>query len=117
MNAAARALAQSSLANGSSRAWGLTAQTCGIILLILAVLTSALAVIYVKELKRGLFNDLQGLEQVRDTLRVQTSQLLLEQNTWAAPVRIQAMAQQQLRMIVPASKDIVTIVRPNLSAK
>jgi cell division protein FtsL len=58
-----------------------------------------------------LFSELQTLEQARDTLHVKSSQLLLEQNTWAAPVRVQAMAQQQLGMVVPVSKDIVTIVR------
>lgn len=116
MNAAARALAQSSLANNSARSWVFSAPTFGLILLMLAVLASALAVIYVKELERSLFNDLQNLEQARDVLRVQTSQLLLEQNTWAAPVRVQAMA-QQLGMVVPVAKDIVTIVRPHLSTK
>lgn len=117
MNAAARALAQGSLVGGERRSWALSVHTCGLILLMLAVLASALTVIYVKDLQRSLFSELQSLEQARDTLRVQTSQLLLEQNTWAAPVRVQAMAQQQLGMIVPVSKDIVTIVRPNSSAQ
>lgn len=117
MNAAARALAQGSLANGNSRSWTFSVHTCGLILLMLAVLASALTVIYVKDLQRGLFSELQGLEQTRDSLHVQASQLLLEQNTWAAPVRVQSMAQQQLGMVVPVTKDIVTIVRPSSSTK
>lgn len=107
MNAAARALSQGSLTEG--QAWTFSTQTLGMILLLIAVLASALAVVYVKTLQRDLFSELQSAQQTRDTLHTEWGQLLLEQNTWAAPVRVQALAQQQLAMIVPTSKDVVMV--------
>lgn len=105
MNAAARALAQGSFVNVSGQAFSLSRQTLGIILLVMTVLASALSVVYVKNLDRELFSDLQTLQQARDDLNVQSGQLLLEQNTWATPTRIQSMAVQQ-GMIEPAAKDV-----------
>lgn len=106
MNAAARAL-EGSLS--SSRSWAFSAQTLGLLLLMIALLASALSIIYVKALERNLFSELQGLQQARDSLRTEWGQLLLEQNTWAAPVRIQNIAQKQLGMIVPAAKDVMLV--------
>lgn len=107
MNAASRALAQNPLITMNGRFSAISAQTWGAMLLLIAVLASALAIVYVKDLERKLFIELQGLQQTRDSLRTEWGQLLLEQNTWAAPVRVQALAQQQLGMIVPGAKDIV----------
>jgi len=107
MNAAARALSQNSLVEG--QAWNFSVQTLGMVLLLIAVLASALAVVYVKALQRELFSELQSTQQTRDTLHTEWGQLLLEQNTWAAPVRVQALAQQQLGMVVPTSKDVVMV--------
>ena len=109
MNAAARALSQNSLATIDGQAWTLSTQTLGLVLLLIAVLASALSVVYVKTLQRDLYSELQAKQQVRDSLHTEWGQLLLEQNTWAAPVRVQALAQQQLAMVVPTSKDIVMV--------
>ena len=106
MNAAARAL-EGSLS--SSRNWVFSSRTLGMLLLMMVLLASALSIVYVKALERNLFSELQGLQQTRDNLRTEWGQLLLEQNTWAAPVRIQNIAQQQLGMIVPAAKDVMTV--------
>lgn len=115
MNAAARALSQNTFVSVGARSFVLSGQTLGLILLIVAVLASALAVVYVKALNRQLYSDLQVVQQARDSLHVQSGQLLLEQNTWAAPARVQTIAQEQLGMIVPASKDIamITVSRNN----
>jgi cell division protein FtsL len=117
MNAAARALAQGSFTTSSVRPFVLSNQSLGLILLIVAVLASALAVVYVKALDRNLFSDLQTLQQTRDDLRVAAGQLLLEQNTWAAPARVQAIAQQQLGMVVPGAKDVATITIARTAAE
>jgi cell division protein FtsL len=109
MNAAARALAQGSFVNVNPRALVLSRQMLGLVLLLIALLASAVSVVYVKALDRQLFSDLQILQQTRDDLRVTAGQLLLEQNTLAAPERVQAIAQQQLNMVVPAAKDVVAI--------
>ena len=109
MNAAARALAQGSLVTINARSLWLSRQIIGLFLLLIALLASAVAVVYVKALDRQLFSDLQTLQQARDDLRVAAGQLMLEQNTLAAPERVQAIAQQQLGMVVPDAKDTVEI--------
>lgn len=106
MNAAARALAAGSWSGLSSISITISRQMIGVILLIISVLASALAVVYVEDLDRQLFSQLQTLKQQRDELHSQWGQLLLEQNTWAAPARVQAIAQQQLGMLLPAPKDV-----------
>lgn len=109
MNAAARALAEGSLVKADGGLWTLSSRTLGFILLLIVVLASALTVVYIKSLNRQLFIELQALQQTRDQLHVEWGQLLLEQNTWAAPARIQAVAQQQFNMVIPAAKDIAVI--------
>jgi cell division protein FtsL len=113
MNAAARALAQSSLSVFNTRFLVLSTQTIGIILLTIAVLASALTVVYVKDLDRQLFSQLQTLQQTRESLHTEWGQLLLEQNTWAAPARVQSIAEQQLGMVMPTTKDVVLVSTVN----
>lgn len=114
MNAAARALAQGTFATTGGRLVTLSSQMIGIILLFIAVLASALAVVYVKDLNRQLFYDTQNLKKVHEELQIQTNQLLLEQDTWSASTRIQTIAEQKLGMILPASKDMILV---SLSSK
>jgi len=109
MNAAARALAEGSLVSTASRQFILSSQVLGMILLVIAVLASAVAVVYVKNLDRQLFIELQTLKQTHDNIGVEYGQLLLEQNTWAAPARVQVIAQRQLGMGIPATKDISVV--------
>ncbi len=113
MNVAARALARGSLTWERGQRWKcqISLQTLGVILLMLAILSSALSVIYVKALQRNLYSELQSSEQERDSLKTQWSQLLLEENTWAAPVRIQTLAQQELGMQIPHTKDTVLLTQ------
>lgn len=107
MNAAARALAEGSFASTGGRTFTFSSQTLGLILLVMAVLASAVSVVYVKNLNRELFGELQNLKQTQESLRVEHGQLLLEQNTLAAPARVQTIAAKQLNMIIPATKDIL----------
>lgn len=107
MNAAARALAEESFAVTNLRMAALSARNLTISLLTIAVLVSAFAVVSVKDINRRLFNDLQSLQQTRDELQVEWSQLLLEQNTWATQARIQQIAQDNMGMVVPGSQIIV----------
>jgi|GEM_PF-186258 len=109
MNAAARALAEGTLAPAGVRTIAISSQMLGLILLVVAVLASAVAVVYVKNLDRQLFGQLQTLKQTRDGLHVEYGQLLLEQNTLATPARVQAIAQRQLGMGIPATKDISVV--------
>lgn len=112
MNAAARALTQGTFTSFNVSSLTLSSQTIGIILLIIAVLSSALSVVYVKNLNRQLFCELHTLKQTRDELHIESDRLSLEQNTWASSTRVQTIAQQQLNMTQPTSKDVVLVTLP-----
>lgn len=77
--------------------------------LILSVLVSAFCVVYVKDLERRLFGELQVLQQTRDHLQIEWGQLLLEQSTWAAPTRIQQIATRDLGMEVVTSDRVTKL--------
>lgn len=111
MNVAARALTRGSLTWEHGQSWVISLKMLGLILLTLAVLSSALSVIYVKTLQRNLYSELQSSQQEYDNLKTEWSQLLLEENTWAAPVRIQALAQQELGMHIPEMKNTVLLTQ------
>jgi cell division protein FtsL len=80
-------------------------------LLVTAMLSSALAVIYTKHLSRGLFAELQALQRVRNELNVEYGRLLLEQTTWSTHGRIEQIARTQLEMLTP-SANTVMMVKP-----
>jgi cell division protein FtsL len=76
-----------------------------------AVLASALGVIYAKQEARNRFNDLQKLTKARDDLDIEWGQLQLEQSTWATHGRVEQVARDDLRMIIPQASDL-RIVQP-----
>jgi cell division protein FtsL len=80
-----------------------------LVLLVLAVLASALGVAYSKHQSRRLFVGLQALYAERDALGVEWGRLQLEQSTLATPIRIENMARQRLGMFVPAADRIAII--------
>lgn len=109
MNAAARALNRGSWFHGSLRKMELSTESWGMLVLISLMLVSAFAVVYVKDFERRLFSELQTLQQERDSLEVEWGQLLLEQSTWATPSRIQRIANQELGMALPNTKQITMV--------
>jgi cell division protein FtsL len=111
MNMAARALTENSLTWEQGQNWVISLKMLGLVLLILAVLSSALSVIYIKTVQRNLYSQLQVSQQAYDSLKTEWSQLLLEENTWVAPVRIQALAQQELGMRVPEMKNTILLTK------
>jgi len=70
-------------------------------LLWLALTASALAVVYSTHRSRQLFHELETLKDQQYELDVEWGQLLLEQSAWAAPVRVEKMAANKLRMMLP----------------
>jgi cell division protein FtsL len=76
-----------------------------------AVLASALGVVYGKQEARNRFNELQKLTNVRDDLDIEWGQLQLEQSTWATHGRVERVARDDLRMVTPLATDL-RIVRP-----
>ena len=82
-----------------------------VLLLLLAVVASALGVVYAREQNRRLFVDYTQLQKEHDDLNVEYSRLELEQATWAETNRIDQIARGQLGMIAPAPADTVVVKR------
>lgn len=79
----------------------------GTLLLAVIVLISGLSVIYVADLNRRLFIDLQATEGTQNQLRIEWGKLLLEQSTWSTQARVQSIAQQRLGMQAPTGTQII----------
>ncbi|HET8897350.1 MAG TPA: cell division protein FtsL [Rhodanobacteraceae bacterium] len=80
-------------------------------LLLLAVLASAIAVVWARHESRVLFVKLTHLQNQRDGLNVEFGRLELEQATWAEPGRIEQVARGKLGMIDPPPNAIGLIRR------
>ena len=104
MNAAARAINQSNLFNGQLFDMQLSRQLCFVLTLLIAVLVSALAVVYTTNEHRSSFSQSQQLEQKMNRLQLQWGQLLLEQASLATPARVEELAIDKLQMRLPADK-------------
>lgn len=87
-----------------------------IFILALTVFLSALSVIYTKNWHRSLFIQVEQLQQQRDKLHTEWTQLLLEESTWASQGRIQKMATSQLNMKIPAASEMRIIKAAPASA-
>lgn len=86
-----------------------SSQFIGVGILVLALLISALGVIYAKDLNRRLFIQYQGLQRQEQQYQVEWNKLLLEQGAWSTQARIQELAQQQLNMVLPTSQKVVFV--------
>jgi cell division protein FtsL len=82
-----------------------------VLLLLIAVIGSALGVIYAREQNRRLFVDYTQLIKDHDDLNVEFSRLQLEQATWAETNRIEQVARGQLGMVTPDAASTVLIKR------
>ncbi len=80
-------------------------------IVLLAVVATAIAVVYERYRHRQLFVELTRLERERDELNIEFGRLQLEQATWAQANRIDQVARERLGMEFPAAADIV-VVRP-----
>ncbi|WP_062384221.1 cell division protein FtsL [Pseudomonas abietaniphila] len=76
------------------------------LLLFIAVLVSAIAVSYSAHWNRQLLNSLYAELSVRDKAQAEWGRLILEQSTWTAHSRIEALATDQLKMRIPNAADI-----------
>ncbi|KZC17238.1 cell division protein FtsL [Rhodanobacter sp. FW510-R12] len=77
-----------------------------LMLLLVAVLASALGVVWTRHESRVLFVNLTALQNQRDELNIEYGKLELEQATYAEPRRIDDEARQKLGMIDPRPQDI-----------
>jgi cell division protein FtsL len=79
--------------------------------LFLAVVLSAVGVVYAKHQSRKLFVELQALASEKDTMDVEWGQLQLEQSTLTTQGQVEQAARTRLGMTSPAP-DTVVIVKP-----
>ena len=82
-----------------------------LVLLLLAVLVSAVGVVWTRHESRVLFVELTRLQNERDDLNIEYGRLELEQATWAEPRRIDEDARSKLGMVSPQPQDIQLVRR------
>lgn len=109
MNAAARLVHQSGLSHHLVRIWFFSRRQLTVILLALALLLSALGIVYVTQMTRMLHASFQSNLAEKNRLTVERGQLLLERSTWIMQARIQAVAETKLGMQIPDRKSVVVI--------
>ncbi|MCY1261802.1 Cell division protein FtsL [compost metagenome] len=79
------------------------------LVLFVAVLLSAISVAYSAYWNRQLLNSLYAELSVRDKAQAEYGRLILEQSTWTAHSRIEALATEQLKMRVPDPVEIMMV--------
>lgn len=72
----------------------------------LALLASAIAVVWTKHQARTLFIQLQALTAQRDALEIEWGQLKLEQSAWATHGRVEQTARVGLQMVIPRPNEV-----------
>ncbi len=77
----------------------------------LAVLGSAVQVIYARHEARDLFVRLEKVNAERDSLEMDWGRLQLEQSYWSSHAFVERVANAKLQMSLPQMRD-VRIVRP-----
>ena len=68
---------------------------------------SAVELVLYRHQSRHLFVELQSLRQARLGLDQEWGQLLLEQATWGAEIRVEQIAVEKLGMLVPGPRQIM----------
>lgn len=76
---------------------------------VMGVLISAFAIVYVKDLNRRLAIQQQELQQAHVRLLVEWSKLLIYRSDFSKQARIEKLAVKKFNMYVPRAKDIVLI--------
>jgi cell division protein FtsL len=77
-----------------------------VLALLVAVIASALGVVWTRHENRVLFVQLTALQNQRDELNIEYGRLELEQATHAEPRRVDSEARQKLGMLEPRPQDI-----------
>ncbi|MES9993094.1 MAG: cell division protein FtsL [Candidatus Thiodiazotropha sp.] len=79
--------------------------------LVLAVLTSAMAVVYSKYLSRKHFVVLQELQADKERIGIEWGRLQLEESTLATHSEVEKRARDRLKMHLPKFDEVVVIRR------
>jgi len=81
------------------------------VLLLLAVVASAIGVVYTKHINRKYYAELQKLQLLRDQMNVEWGQWQLERSTFATSSEIERSARERLGMKQP-QKNELEVIRP-----
>lgn len=84
-------------------------QVVSVCVLMVLVVVSGVATVYVKHLSRLKFVELQTLEHQQDELQIEWGKLELEQSTWASHDRITTVAGQQLDLFMPPGDSVEVV--------
>jgi cell division protein FtsL len=109
MNAAARLANQGFLGRSWSIAIYWTKGQVSSTLLLLALLTTALGIVYVTNVTRSLNGNLHLALMEKNKSHVEWGRLLLEKSTWMKQARVQEVAEMKLNMVMPDAKSIKVI--------
>lgn len=82
-----------------------------IALLLMAVLGSAIGVVYSKYLSRRHFVELQELQAERERLGIEWGRLQLEESTLATHSTVEEQARDRLHMHLPGVDEVIVIRR------
>ena len=78
-------------------------------MLIIAVVLSALSVIYVKHQTRKHFALLQEMQHARDSMQIEWGQLLLEEGSLSSVDQLLSTAEQELQLVKPTLEQTVFV--------
>lgn len=112
MNAAAKSLQQTTIFAGQLNTFRLSSTVCLHVSLVMAVLVSAIAVVYITNLHRIHYHEMQSSMQYEHQLQLEWGQLLLEQASLETPARVQQIAATKLNMKMPIQKHVITVRTP-----
>ena len=79
------------------------------VLAALMTFASAVELVLSRHQSRRLFVELQSLHEVKQGIDQEWGQLLLEQATWGAELRVEQIANDKLGMVVPALGQVVEL--------
>lgn len=79
------------------------------LMLLVAVVISGNAVVYVRHQHRLAFIVLNDTELQRDQLNIEWRQLLLEESTWSVHHLIEKNAREKLSMITPSPSEMMVL--------
>ncbi len=77
--------------------------------LLVVLMMSALAVIYSKNYSRSIFIEIERHERALDQYEVEWGQMQLELSTLAEQNRVEAIAKQRLKLVIPPRESIIYI--------
>jgi cell division protein FtsL len=92
-----------------SRLFAARLQLAVLLGLLVVLVTSALVVIYCKNYSRSVFIEIEQQERALDQYEVQWGQLQLELSTLAEQNRVELIAKERLKLVIPPRDKIIYI--------